>query len=127
MANRLTPADIARMIIGIQNETDPAALIAIAIDQTLASDVRRRAGERLNDVQKLATAYLRASEDQEMLRKLSRTGMVSNVIIAFAKGRLAALTNGETTKLRLIALLEQQNALLRQLPRSYRHETASPF
>ena len=87
----LSPAIAASMLQDVQAEKDVSALFDLAIDQTLPRDIRRSAGDRLNDCTKAASAFILASENKELLGKLSRAGTISNMLQTFAKGRLTHL------------------------------------
>lgn len=52
MNQRLHPAVSAVMLAGIENEKEITALVDLAIDQSLPTDIRRHAGEKLNDLEK---------------------------------------------------------------------------
>ena len=104
------------MIQGIGGEKEITALIDLALDQSLPRDVRRMAGERLNDLRKTGLAWIGACDNLDVVARISRTGTMANCFIACAKGRLATL-KGKPDKFqeRILALLEEQNALLRRL------------
>jgi hypothetical protein len=115
------------MLAGIASETDCKALIDLAIDQSLPRDIRRSAGDRLNDVEGEALRFIRLSDNPDMLKALSRCGMVGSKFHAFAKGRLASIYTEQDTIAKLCALYEEQNWLLRQLPRKMEVNDATPF
>lgn len=115
---RLTPADSAHIIHGVNHEHDPAPLIELALDQSLPRDIRKTAGERLNDVRGAALGYIRCCNDKTLLAKLTRSGFVANDMLTFAKARLQTLTarpSEPDMQLALVAAMEEQNRLLRQL------------
>jgi hypothetical protein len=120
MDNRLTPADSARIKIGIESEKEVLALIDLVLDQSLPRDIRRSAGDRLNDLSQETLNFLRLSNNRTLLAKVARCGFVAAKFQAFAKSgetrtepKPIAIENN-SGKLRLIAALEAQNELLRQ-------------
>lgn len=116
---RLTPADSARMYQGLESENDIETLFTVAVDQELPRDIRRKAGERLNDLRLADVVDLIPSLPIALLAKIAHTGMVDQRLAATAKGAYKSRVNGNSGASnghfdRLIGLLEEQNRLLRQ-------------
>lgn len=98
------------MAQGIPTISDPESLIAIAIDQTIPSDIRRAAGNRLQEVNFDSVWNAIKSADHETIAKVSRSR-------AFFDPRYSELARSITARLasqfQRIKELEKTNAKLR--------------
>jgi len=112
---RSTAAIGAMMYNGAKQENQPDALIALALDQSLPRDIRRVAGENLNDNRGAALGYIRTLNDKALLQKIARCGVIANDFLTFAKARLATLEKEPDMTARVLALVQEQNDLLRRL------------
>jgi hypothetical protein len=104
------------MLHAIETETSIEALIDLALDQTLARDIRHAAGDRLNDLP-AALAHVASLQDISLLGKIARTGTMNSKLTSCAKGRIIHLgVNAvDSTIERMIQLWEEQNELLRRM------------
>jgi len=87
-APRQTKSDIVSVMQGIERESDPATLLTLAIDGKTPRDLQRMAGDRLNDFKIKDLAVALETLDDEALKKLSRSGAVSQQVSFQAKGLL---------------------------------------
>ena len=118
---RLTPIDIGHLHDGINHENDPRPLIDLAIDQSMPSDIRKNAAEKLNEIRGAALGFIRHCKDAELLGKLSRCQYIASDFRAFTKASIDAIKKADQApipadqsedqaKLDRIAQLEKENA-----------------
>lgn len=86
---RVDPGLAVEMIQAIGVEKDPFALFSIGLDQTTATDVRRLAANRLNDLSSMDVLnYIRTAADHEVLEGICRSNLFPTTYKSFARAAL---------------------------------------
>ena len=96
-------------------ESDPFTLFDIALNQTIARDVRQTAANRLTQLHwREVNGYIKSIADPELLGKIARSHLFASTVTFLAKSIAKNLTQDSVID-RLLAAAQEQNALLKRL------------
>ena len=106
----------AEMKERMEKEFDPFTLIDVAMDDKYPRDIRQTAANRLNDLRKgEVSAYLFAESDANRMARIGRSHMFPTSITCLAKARAKEMQGLTDIDLRILAAVQEQNRLLKQL------------